>query len=257
MLLKQGMVGLEVSQLINDLIAVGYPPDTGQGNNFNAEVEAAVKAFQSQNIGPNHLPLVVDGKVGPLTQWALDVSLERIPAPHVLDAAIVPTGSKPADSSSTGWNAVQIAIRELNAGAGESGSNNAGPDVMRFHNVADGKAGWDWCASFVSYCFHEGNPGAMPFKPTVGARDLLSKFKKQGWTYNASIVSPPAPGDIIVWWRVALSDWRGHIGIVASYNNGIVTTIEGNKGPFPTKVKSFSYTLSQIDRLLGFGRSVP
>lgn len=257
MVLKRGMVGNHVAQLVKDLIKVGYPPDTGQGSNFNSYVEAAVKAFQSQHIGPNFLPLVVDGQVGPLTLWALDVDLGKLPVPVVPNAEITTTDSKSADSSKSGWNAVQIAIRELNAGAGESGSNNAGLDVMRYHAIAGGQAGWDWCASFVSYCFHEGNPGTMPFDPAVGARDLLKKFKDRGWDYKASVVSPPAPGDIIVWWRVALTDWRGHIGIVASYKDGIVKTIEGNKGSFPAKVKSFSYTLGQIDHLLGFGRAMP
>lgn len=257
MILKRGMAGAHIAQLVRDLIEVGYHPDTGQGNNFNVNVEAAVKAFQSQHIGPNLLPLVVDGQVGPLTRWALDVGLGKLPVPNVPSAEIITIGSKPEDSSKSGWNAVQIAMRELNAGAGEAGSNNTGPDVMRYHMAAGGKAGWDWCTSFVSYCFHEGNPGTMPFDPTVGARDLLKQFKNKGWDYKASVVSPPAPGDIIVWWRVALTDWRGHIGIVASYKDGIVKTIEGNKGSFPAKVKAFSYTLGQIDHLLGFGRAMP
>jgi hypothetical protein len=257
MLLKRGMVGPEVGRLVKDLVAAGYPPNSDPGNNFNRDVEAAVKAFQSQNIGPNLVPLVVDGQAGPLTRWALDVALGKTPMPDVPNQDIGVGAVKPTDSSNTGWSAIQIAIRELNAGAGESGSDNAGPDVMRYHAISGGKKGWDWCASFVSYCFHEGNPGAMPFEPSYGARTVLERFKKKHWDYKASIASPPAAGDIIVWWRVSLNDWRGHIGLVASYANGIVKTIEGNRGPFPAKVKSFSYTLGQIDRLLGFGRSAP
>jgi hypothetical protein len=201
--------------------------------------------------------LVVDGRAGPLTGWALDVALGKIKPPDVPSKPVPLATSKPAVSSKTGWNALQIAIKELNAGAGESGSDNAGPDVMRYHAVTGGKKGYDWCASFVSFCFDAGNPGAMPFQPTFGARDLLDKFKAKKWDYKASIANPPAAGDIIVWWRNSLSDWRGHIGIVSGYEHGIVSTIEGNRGAYPAKVKSFSYTLGQIDRLLGFGRAVP
>jgi hypothetical protein len=257
MLLKRGMIGPEVAALVNDLIKAGFSPASGKSSNYNADVETAVKAFQSQNIGPNLIPLVVDGRVGPLTRWALDVALGRIKPPDIPSPPVAVDAKKPGDSSKTGWNALQIAVRELAAGAGESGSDNAGADVMRYHAVTGGKKGYDWCASFVSYCFHEGNPGAMPFEPTFGARDMLAKFKRKGWSYKAGLDSPPASGDIIVWWRNSLSDWRGHIGIVAGYEHGIVKTIEGNRGGFPAKVKPFTYTLGQIDRLLGFGRAVP
>jgi hypothetical protein len=57
-----------------------------------------------------------------------------------------------------------------------------------------------------------------------------------------------------VFWRGSKTGWMGHIGIVESYENGIVTTIEGNKGPFKSVVRRYTYTLGQIDKMLGFGR---
>ena len=61
--------------------------------------------------------------------------------------------------------------------------------------------------------------------------------------------------DILVFWRGSKTGWMGHIGIVESYEHGIVTTIEGNKGPPMSKVRRFTYKLGKIDTLLGWGRA--
>src|SRR4029077_20131497 len=106
---------------------------------------------------------------------------------------------------------------EMKKGAGEKGSDNAGPDVMRYLKPGDGHAGDSWCAAFVSYCFDSGNSGAMPYKYTIGAQDTLKQLKKKGWAYQATLENPPAPGDIIVWWRGKAGGWQGHIGIVSEY----------------------------------------
>jgi hypothetical protein len=120
--------------------------------------------------------------------------------------------------------------------------------------AADGNS---WCAGFVSYCFsHSGV--AMPFRYSVGAQDILGQFKKKGWVYAASATNPPEPGDIIVFTRATKKEpWLGHIGLVHGYADGIVTTIEGNRGPFPSMVSSFTYVLGRIENLLGFGQAQP
>jgi hypothetical protein len=257
MILKRGAVGEAVSKLIEDLTKLGYAPDGLPGANFNADVAKAVMAFQSENNGPNQIPLVLDGEVGPLTQWAIDVALVRRQAPPLPARSATLPDSAPKAGSKTGWNALQVAKQELANGAGEQGGNNSGPDVMRYHGVTGTPAGASWCASFVAYCFKTGNGGTMPYQATAGARDTLAKFKAKGWGFNASVNNPPAAGDIIVWYRGPRNGWMGHIGIVSDYRDGIVYTIEGNRGPYPSKVSAFSYTLGQIDKLLGFGRAVP
>lgn len=256
MLLKRGMIGPDVAQLTADLKTLGFIQGE-PGDNFNRFVEGAVQAFQSENLGPDLQPLVVDGTVGPLTRWAIDVALGKVAKPSLPPSAARPPGGQPTDASLTGWNALQIALNELKAGAGEKGGDNRGPDVRRYHSVTGAREGDSWCASFVSYCFETGNAGTAPFEPTAGARDLLRRFKRKGWDYKASLSSPPAPGDIIVWWRGTPDGWMGHIGIVMAYENGLVHTIEGNRGSYPSKVTSFTYVLGRIDRLLGFGRSLP
>ena len=251
-LLKIGMAVVEVLQLINDLTSIGFKPSGTKGNLFTSGVKSAVMAFQSQNIGPNLQPLKIDGQVGPLTRWALDVALGKIAMPKIPAVAAPGNDSKPTGVSQVAWNALKVARDEL--GKGESGGDNQGADVMKYHAVTGAKAGDSWCASFVSYCFNQGNPGNMPYNPTAGARETLKRFKDTGWTYEASLDTPPRPGDIIVFWRGPKTGWMGHIGIVESYQNGILTTIEGNKGPFKSVVRRYTYTLGQIDKLLGWGR---
>jgi peptidoglycan hydrolase-like protein with peptidoglycan-binding domain len=243
MLLKTDSKGKSVADLSANLIRLGYysGPKTSL---FDHDIKKAVRAFQMQNVDSVGRPLVVDGIAGPVTLASIDNRLNRTVdqlAPVTL--AMLPGGSAAARG------ALAVAMGEYEAGRGEQGGNNLGPDVAKYLNgIVDPPA--DWCAGFVSYCFsRSGHP--MPYAYSVGARDILRSLVKNGWGVTPDHEQPPLPGDIIVWWRVAPSDWKGHVGIVHSYADGIVTTIEGNKTP---KVGKFSYTLGAIDRLLGFAR---
>lgn len=55
---------------------------------------------------------------------------------------------------------------------------------------------------------------------------------------------------MVVWWRVSLAGWLGHTGLVHSVRDGMLYTIEGNRSP---RVQGFSYVLSRMDKLLGYG----
>jgi peptidoglycan hydrolase-like protein with peptidoglycan-binding domain len=253
-ILRIGAQGAAVARLVADLEALGYRVGSPQPDVFDQSVKRAVLRFQTQHMGPDGMPLVMDGAVGPLTQFAIDVAMGRKApvAPVVLAAPDL--AEVPAGASASGLRALQVAQQELARGAGEQGGDNRGPDIRRYHAITGASEGDDWCASFVSYCFHTGNPGAMPYDPTAGARQTRKRFMDKGWAFDASFDNPPMAGDIIVFWRHAISDWRGHIGLVAGYRDGIVHTIEGNRTP---KVGAFHYKLGQIDRLLGFGRARP
>jgi hypothetical protein len=41
------------------------------------------------------------------------------------------------------------------------------------------------------------------------------------------------------------------------YEHGLVTTIEGNKGAYPSMVSSFTYVLGRMEKILAFGRASP
>lgn len=246
MVLKRGSTGPAVAELAGKLTQLGYFAGAVT-ETFGADLAKAVKAFQMQNADSAGRPLVVDGIAGPVTLRSVERRLgSPVPAPMltVLSLAIPPAGG-----SATARGALQAALGEMRAGHGEVGGNNMGPHVAKYLNgIVDTPN--DWCAGFVSWCFqNSGQP--MPFAYTVGARDVLTKLRAKGWGVTPSDDDPPLPGDVIVWWRGAPSGWQGHVGIVQSYADGIVRTVEGNKTP---KVGSFAYTLSSIDRLLGFAR---
>jgi CHAP domain len=253
MTLRSGNKGQDVLQLTADLVTLGLL--ASPGSIFNADVVNAVKKFQAQNLDPLGAPLVIDGEVGPLTKYAMDVVLGRraptaSPATQPTPVRVFSGGSK------SGNAALQVAIAEMDRGAGEQGGDNLGPDVEKYLNGL-APAGSSWCAGFVSYCFANSTEG-IPFKYSVGAQDILGQFKKKGWLYTASVTNPPEPGDIIVFTRATKQEpWLGHIGLVNNYADGIVTTIEGNRGPYPSKVTTFTYVLGRIANLLSFGQAQP
>jgi hypothetical protein len=155
--------------------------------------------------------------------------------------------------SASGRAALQAAINELRAGAGEVGGNNSGPWVIKYLQPAGLGAGNSWCASFVSWCYLQaasGDKSGMAFSYCPGARAPLTEFKDKGWAKGPQSGYSPQPGDIVVWWREKLEGWLGHVGLVYQLKDGMLYTIEGNRSP---KVQGFSYVFSRMDKLLGYG----
>ena len=242
--LQKGSRGDNVLELQELLIEHGYSVDaTGE---FDQKTVNAVKAFQSQNLDQHGQPLVIDGKVGPLTMWSLTNPKPEIELPFPVDFLVLPPPE--AGGNPIARIALEAAINEIQAGAGEIGGNNQGPFVVKYLNGL-APEGSDWCAGFVSWCFSQ-IPGAMPFDYTVGARDILRQFKNKGWSHKPQSGYEPVPGDIVVWWRVSSTNWKGHVGIVYQLLDGMLYTIEGNKSP---KVQGFAYVFSRMEKLLGFG----
>ena len=247
--IKQGDQGPDVTELQKRLVERGY--SIGIDGDFGTETYRAVRAFQSQNLDQHGQPLVVDGKVGPLTWWSLTNPKPVIVTSSAVDYATLPPPE--AGGSAIGRAALAAAIGELRAGAGEIGGNNRGTWVKKYLAQAGLAEGNPWCASFVSWCYLQasgGDKSAMPFDYCPGARNLLEEFKTKGWSYAPNSTYQPQPGDIVVWWREKLSGWLGHVGFVYQVKDGMLYTIEGNKSP---NVQGFSYVFSRIDKLLGFG----
>jgi hypothetical protein len=244
---RKGDQGQQVNQLQQLLVQRGYQANVN--GVFDTKTWQAVRAFQTQNLDQHGQPLVVDGAVGPLTWWSLQNPKPSIDTPTAVDYATMPTDG----GSTSGRAALAAAIGELKAGACEVGGNNCGPFVSKYlapAGVAEGNA---WCASFVSWCFLQasgGNKSTMPFAYVPGARDMLAEFKQKGWASAPGGGYVPQLGDIVVWWRVSLQGWLGHVGLVHSVQDGMLYTIEGNRSP---RVQGFSYVLSRMDSLLGFG----
>jgi len=241
--LREGNRGAEVLELTTLLEKRGHLDSSDRV--FNRAVRRAVEEFQARHVDSRGRPLVVDGVVGPLTWWALENEVEVLAPAGGVDFSVMPRRG----GSPRGRGALAVAIAEMKAGAREVGANNSGPFVEKYLNgILTPPA--NWCAAFVSWCFSQHADGT-PFRYSLGARDIRFQFKDKGWLYEGE---DPQPGDIIVWWRGQPDGWKGHIGLVHHCANGVVYTIEGNKGAFPARVRGFDYVLGRIDRLLGFGR---
>ncbi|KAB2784739.1 CHAP domain-containing protein [Brucella anthropi] len=243
-MLVLGDRGTEVKALVTKLRKVGFalkPTDV-----FDNIVKKSLEAFQIANVDASGQPLNVDGKLGPNTDWALDAALGN----QTLDVKSSIVLPDLAAGKTTGSKALSVAMNEMNSGCGEQGADNRGPDVRRYLN---GKApeGSSWCAGFVSYCFQEALEKEPVFGYLVGAQALHNRMRSLGYAYHAAMTEPPQPGDIIAWKRVDPTNpketyWQGHIGVVHSFMNGILWTIEGNRGPYPAFVRAFRYSWADL-----------
>lgn len=248
--LKKGNQGKDVRMLQKLLNERGYSIEID--GDFGAQTFRAVRAFQAQNLDQHGQPLVVDGSVGPLTWWSLTHPKPVIVTPAAVDYTKMPP--QETGGSSVGRAALAKAIDEMKAGAQEIGGNNRGPWVKKYLEPAGLEEGNSWCASFVSWCYLQAcgeDKNKMPFAYCPGARALLKQFKDKGWASEPQSGCEPKPGDIVVWWRVSLHGWQGHVGLVHSLKDGMLYTIEGNRSP---QVQGFSYVMSRMDKLLGFGQ---
>ncbi len=223
--LKKGSENKPVTDLQELLNQRGYPVEID--GIFGDQTRRAVRAFQSQNLNKHGQPLVVDGIVGPLTWWSLRNPKKAIIVRSAIDYMKMPL--KLMGGSKWGRIALKAAIGEIKAGAREIGGNNRGRWVLKYLKGL-APEGSSWCAGFVSWCFSQTKDG-MPFKYCVGARNILGQFKKKGWSYKSENVYEPSPGDVVVCWRERLAGWKGHIGLVHHFQDGILYTIDREQEP--------------------------
>ena len=239
--------GPAVEELARLLVTRNFLAEPEVGSEFNRTLRQAVKDFQARHLDPRGRPLVVDGIVGPLTQWALTHPDNAAPFQPLPKAPDPPPGP-----ATRGRAALEIALLEIKSGAGEVNANNSGPSVEKY---LSGRASTpaNWCAAFVCWCFAQ-HPDPAPFRFTLGARGLRNTFRRRGWLIEPSAEHPLLPGDLVFWWRDQPSSWKGHVGLVHHVADGILYAVEGNKGGFPAPVRVFDYVLARMERLLGFGR---
>lgn len=251
-ILREGDTGHDVKELQRRLRALGYGLDVD--GIFGSRTNRAVQDFQAHHTDSQGAPLQIDGVVGWRTWWSLQHTPSQ-PASR-FDPGVMP--GLEAGGSALGRKALEAAILELRAGAGEHGGNNRGPFVRKYLQTVDPDLteGKPWCAAFVSWCFLQacgGDRSKMPFKPTTLARSILNQIRKKGRGHMARSGYQPQAGDIVCWWRVSPTSWEGHVGLVHHAKDGILYTIEGNKDP---EVQGYTYGMNGMSKLLGYG-SVP
>lgn len=133
-----------------------------------------------------------------------------------------------------------VSIAQGEIGKGEMYGNNKGPEVEKYTKGQDVA----WCAGFVSWTIQ---------KATGKGLYLLSA--NSYWKiYKSKRVRSPKRGDIICFYRGGRGSNHGHVGIVKDVRGNRLTTIEGNVGKFPAKVKYVHYDINHVPNLLGYIR---
>lgn len=176
------------------------------------------KSYQAQH------NLKVDGFAGDVTQKAWLAEQTKNAAPTEIGGLIV-------------------SLAKAEIGNGESGRNNAGPDVVRFRGGVDDEG--PWCADFVSDIYLAAIEQAkltIKFKRKRGALLLYKHIGTLG-----SFVTDPKPGDVFCIKR----EGGHHIGIV-EFDVEVTHTIEGNMGKFPSKVRQFTRDFTGDKNFIGF-----
>lgn len=142
--------------------------------------------------------------------------------------------------------AVDVALSQV--GVRENGSTNNSAEVNKYRF---GKAnGNPWCASFVSYCYGQGqgNSNKATFGFTESSQSIKNQAIKAGKYSTKASGYKPQVGDLAVW---TYDKNSGHVGIIASVNqDGTFDVVEGNCGD---KVQRCTRSMNTKD-LNGFVR---
>ncbi|WP_055489060.1 CHAP domain-containing protein [Streptomyces sp. TP-A0356] len=154
----------------------------------------------------------------------VDPSQELSPAElAVLDAVA------PMDPNAPSVKVARIAKREV--GYRESGTNHT--KYGRWYG-ADGQ---EWCDIFVSWVFHEvGQLGAIGGKHKY-VPDHLKWFKNHNRFYRRGATGGGPREGCVIFFDLNGHDGEDHIGIVTSYDDTYVYTVEGNRSDQVKRLK--------------------
>src|SRR5262245_12546564 len=186
---------------------------------FDQLTAAAVKLFQTRFTDVDGLPLVVDGKVGPIT-WAVLFGADTVPGTAEAPAPLL--------AESLAEAASQVGVME------EPPGSNRGPqvDVYAERVGLDPRDQLPWCAAFVYFCFDEAAKTMGRSNPVVKTAGVLDHWAMAGKRQIPRITSARAtanpdlvrPGHIFI---IDTGGGHGHTGLVLQVLGGKLITIEG------------------------------
>lgn len=134
--------------------------------------------------------------------------------------------------------AYKLALEDLGTWEWRQGHN---PKVVQyFKDVGHGWVTDDetaWCAAFV---------GAMLKRAGYAHTGKLNARSYLDWGEPVDL-DEASVGDIVVFWRVSPSDWRGHVAFLAEeYNGGSVVSVLGGNQANQVNIRDYS-----TNRILG------
>jgi uncharacterized protein (TIGR02594 family) len=115
-----------------------------------------------------------------------------------------------------------IARTELLKNISEIPGSQNNPRITLYHSTTSGGAAPDevsWCSSFVNYCVEQSGRTGTDSKAARSWNQWGTAVPKSQWQ----------DGDIIVFWRVALSSWEGHVGFLVDWNGSRPHVLAGNQ----------------------------
>lgn len=206
---------LAIQQRLNQ---AGCGPIAADGV-FGPETADAVELFQARSVDQHGVPLVVDGRVGPMT-WAALFGAAPVDerAGTALQAAVLDVASS------------QIGVME------EPPGSNRGPKVdeyLRSVKIDPAAGSFPWCAAFVYWCFQQAANKLAVANPAIRSGGVLDCWNKAGSSGVQRISSIEAqnepalvkPGMVFV---LSAGAGNGHTGLVERVDGVVLTTIEGN-----------------------------
>lgn len=108
----------------------------------------------------------------------------------------------------------QIGIREILG-------RQHNPEVLKYFSAT--RHSWvstdetAWCSAFINWV-------AKKLKLTKS-----NELNARSWLTIGEAVKSPKMGDIVVFWRVKKTDWRGHVGIFIRQDEKYIYTLGGNQ----------------------------
>lgn len=149
--------------------------------------------------------------------------------------------------------AARVAEMELAKGVKEDiGPNGRGTDdsvdIRRYKKGVKNNA--QWCASFASYCYGDGqnSSNSDTFGYTASSQAIKRKAIDSGHYAYKNSGYKPQRGDAAIWTNVN-DPSHGHVGVVVDSNDKGVWIIEGNSG---SAVKKNYYTYERLQNTARF-----
>jgi hypothetical protein len=220
-IVQLGATDRDVVVLLQErLLARGCGPLAFTGV-FDARTRSAVRLFQGRFPDRTGVPLVVDGKVGPLT-WEALFGDDSMPGRTTTEDALLARVVKLAGD--------EVGVLEVPPGS------NRGPRVdeyLRAVGLDPGAGSFAWCAAFVYWCFERAARGlgrTNPLPRTAGVLEHWRRAGKAGVTRLAAADATADPGRVRpgMVFVLDLGAGLGHTGLVESVQGGRLVTLEGN-----------------------------
>ena len=134
-------------------------------------------------------------------------------------------------------------------GVYEDLGKNDGKRIREYFKYFNMGAGQNWCAAAVSAWMIEAGGG--PVAGGVGARNIGNQFAQAGrWIpHNKITTEIMKPGNIAIWARGGPDSWKGHIGVIESFDGQHFTSIEANAGKSTNSVIRNKHSVNDANLL--------